>query len=1076
MAPPQRHPDAPSRYRRAHLHAAAFVLMGSLPFAAGAGQIDIDGPPGSGAFGSFVFALPNGNVAVADPDYDDGAITDVGAVHLYSTNGSHISTLTGSSAGDRIGSGRVYVLDDGDVIVLSPDWSAGRGAVTRIDGVAGLDAAVDASNSLVGTVEGSRVGGNNLFRLAGGQVVVRSSFWTDDASRPSLGAVTWIGDAPVTGPVSAANSLVGSTAGDTIGGSRVVPLANGHYVVGSPSWSNGGVAGAGAATWGNGTTGIVGVVSATNSLVGSTAGDNVGERFWPLSTGDYVVITSSWYQSAAVPRVGAVTWADGDGPTTGTVSAANSLVGASGGDRIGSGGVVELTGGAYLVLSPSWTNGTALGAGAITWQPGGAAVGDVVGAGNSVVGSTAFDGVGSGRWRTIGNGRAVVGSPDWDNGAAVDAGAATWIDGSATVGPVSAANSLVGASSNDGVGDGITALPGGNFIVNTPLWDDAGIADVGAVTWGSSSAGVTGVVSAANSLVGGTAGDQVGRVVLPFAGGDALVLSPAWDFAGISDVGAATRIDGSTPASGTIGPGNSLIGSLAGDAVGDSALRLLDDHFVLHSGDWNGGAGAVTWVDVDAPLLGTVGPDNSVVGSVAGDRIGETRFTSVYGLHSGRYVVLSSSWDDGARADAGAITLLDGNGPSSGPLAATSSIVGRSGDLLGSPPCNPGPGCDWPSNGYFDLFTDGAFVVWSPLADHGGLADVGAITLVTGDTPQVQGRLNAYNSVFGGVAGGGRTMTHDYDITSRRLVVGRPAENRVSVRDLIHAPTTTSLQGAAESTVYETVAVAATIGAAGATGTVSFRVDGVEVAACEEVALAAGSAACELTGLAPGTHGITARYSGDADHAPSEASIVHEVRRIAQAITFDALADRTIGAPGFTLAASGGSSGQPVVFASLTPAACTTAGTHGADVTIGLPGTCTIRATQAGSADHAPAPAVERTFAVRPAITLFADSERPTEGTSLLLIATVNGNAPTGSVAFLAGDATITGCEQRPLVGSGDLTVASCAATLPLGTHPVTAVYVGDAGNPSASSAEVTVQVVPPRVFADGFESPPASR
>ena len=53
-------------------------------------------------------------------------------------------------------------------------------------------------------------------------------------------------------------------------------LSNGNYVVSSPDWTNGAAAGAGAVTWGSGTAGVSGPVSATNSLVGSTANDPVG--------------------------------------------------------------------------------------------------------------------------------------------------------------------------------------------------------------------------------------------------------------------------------------------------------------------------------------------------------------------------------------------------------------------------------------------------------------------------------------------------------------------------------------------------------------------------------------------------------------------------------------------------------------------------------------------------------------------------------------------------------------------------------------------------------------------------------
>ncbi len=54
-------------------------------------------------------------------------------------------------------------------------------------------------------------------------------------------------------------------------------LTNGNYVVSSPYWDNGAATDAGAVTWCSGTTGCTGAVSASNSLVGSTANDQVGD-------------------------------------------------------------------------------------------------------------------------------------------------------------------------------------------------------------------------------------------------------------------------------------------------------------------------------------------------------------------------------------------------------------------------------------------------------------------------------------------------------------------------------------------------------------------------------------------------------------------------------------------------------------------------------------------------------------------------------------------------------------------------------------------------------------------------------
>ena len=76
----------------------------------------------------------------------------------------------------------------------------------------------------------------------------------------------------------------------------VTALTNGHYVVSSPQWT-GTQARTGAVTWGDGTTGTVGAVSAGNSLVGSTMDDQVGARRRGRAhgpDGHYVVNSPNW--------------------------------------------------------------------------------------------------------------------------------------------------------------------------------------------------------------------------------------------------------------------------------------------------------------------------------------------------------------------------------------------------------------------------------------------------------------------------------------------------------------------------------------------------------------------------------------------------------------------------------------------------------------------------------------------------------------------------------------------------------------------------------------------------------------
>jgi hypothetical protein len=135
--------------------------------------------------------------------------------------------------------------------------------------------------------------------------------------------------------VSATNSLVGTTASALVGNFGVTALTNGNYVVGSHLWDNGGIGNVGAATWGDGTTGVSGSVSSANSLVGTTASDLVGNfGVTALTNGNYVVRSTVW-DNGAVGDAGAVTWGNGTTGVSGAVSSANSLVGSTASDQVG---------------------------------------------------------------------------------------------------------------------------------------------------------------------------------------------------------------------------------------------------------------------------------------------------------------------------------------------------------------------------------------------------------------------------------------------------------------------------------------------------------------------------------------------------------------------------------------------------------------------------------------------------------------------------------------------------------------------------------------------------------------------
>ena len=92
------------RHLMAMLLSFALIIGNCLP-AQAATQVDIVGPTGSGAFGTTVTVLPNGNIVVTDPLYDlPGGSTDVGAAYLFQgSSGALISMLVGSRASDKVG-------------------------------------------------------------------------------------------------------------------------------------------------------------------------------------------------------------------------------------------------------------------------------------------------------------------------------------------------------------------------------------------------------------------------------------------------------------------------------------------------------------------------------------------------------------------------------------------------------------------------------------------------------------------------------------------------------------------------------------------------------------------------------------------------------------------------------------------------------------------------------------------------------------------------------------------------------------------------------------------------------------
>jgi hypothetical protein len=112
-------------------------------------------------------------------------------------------------------------------------------------------------------------------------------------------------------------------------------------------------------------------------------------------------------------------------------------------------------------------------------------------------------GGGGGAVVALARGDFVVVSSHWDNGVTENVGAVTWASGMTAIsGEISVANSLIGGTAEDQIGGEVVALDNGDYVVQSSSWDSGGTANAGAVTWGIGPAGTKGVITSANSVLG----------------------------------------------------------------------------------------------------------------------------------------------------------------------------------------------------------------------------------------------------------------------------------------------------------------------------------------------------------------------------------------------------------------------------------------------------------------------------------------------------------------------------------------------------------------------------------------------
>ena len=209
-----------------------------------------------------------------------------------------------------------------------------------------------------------------------------------------------------------------------------------------------------------------------------------------------------------------------------------------------------------------------------------------------------------------------------------------------------------------------------------------------------------------------------------------------------------------------------------------------------------------------------------------------------------------------------------------------------------------------------------------------------------------------------------------------------------------------------------------------------------------------------LTLVTSGTCTINADQAGNANFAPAPrvTQSFTVSSKISQAIVFGAVPTNvTVGATG-TVSATGGASGNPIVFASTTPSTCSVSGST---VTGLAAGTCTISANQAGNATYDPAPQVTQGFTI----------------TGKASQSIVFGAAPTNFMIGSTGTVSATGGASGNPIAFASTTPSTCSISgntvtgLAPGTCTISADQAGNATYDPASQVTQSFDIAsPPRM------------
>jgi len=452
-----------------------------------------------------ITVLANNRFVIVSPISDENGIINAGSVQLVTGSGIPIGTpVVGNNDFDNIGSHGVTALPNNNYVVAS-----------SFDNIAGSENAgsvrlVNANGIPIGTpVEGFFVGDNigigGITVLPNSNYVIASPV-DNEFGTSNAGSVRLINGVDGT---TIGTPLAGNTDDDELGKGGITALANNNFVVASPLDDVNGVFDAGSVTLVNGTDGIP-----LSALSGLTISDQVGRNGVTALANSNYVITSPIYDfdpgMGNIGNIGAVHLMDG---TTGSLIGA--LLGDSGEDQLGSGGVTALDNNNFVIVSPL-VDVVFQDVGSVQLMNGN--TGGGIGA--TLTGNFTDDQLGLSGVTALPNNNFVVASYlDNENGLA-DVGSVRLIDGS-NGGQIGAP--LVGNFPGDALGfNSVTALATNNYVVASSLDDIGGLNDLGSVRLLNGASGAENVDA---TITGSVVQDFQNVTVIPSDAGDFYIIA-----------------------------------------------------------------------------------------------------------------------------------------------------------------------------------------------------------------------------------------------------------------------------------------------------------------------------------------------------------------------------------------------------------------------------------------------------------------------------------------------------------------------------------------------------------------------